>query len=279
MALIAAVCVLGVIALVLFARTRWKRSTAREVSILSRDVLFAAERVARYDRSEIESLPAPVIRYFDLVLVQGQPMIARARIVWQGQFSLRASRWSSFSAVQHYRIRPPGFVWDARIRMASVVPVLVRDAYVDGEGSLHATIGGLVSVADHRGTPEMATGELLRYLSEAVWYPTALLPSAGVMWSAIDDSSATATVSDGATTVSMTAHFGPSGEITSLSAMRSREVGGAFVLTPWVAHVGGYAVHSDMRIPAVGDAEWTLPSGPLPYFRGTIVDVGYDFAR
>jgi hypothetical protein len=41
-----------------------------------------------------------------------------------------------------------------------------------------------------RGTPEIAQGELMRFLAEAAWYPTALLPSQGVQWKAIDDFSA-----------------------------------------------------------------------------------------
>lgn len=57
------------------------------------------------------------------------------------------------------------------------LPVRVHDAYITGEGMLHASLFGLVSVADQRGTPEMAQGELLRFFAEDTWYPTALLPS------------------------------------------------------------------------------------------------------
>ncbi|MBK5187764.1 MAG: hypothetical protein JJD97_05925 [Gemmatimonadaceae bacterium] len=257
---------------------RWKRDTAREIRKLATRAP-AAPQPAHYDRAEIDSLPAPVVRYFEFALTQGQPLIEHARIEWKGQFSIRPRRWTPFSATQHYQMRPPGFVWDARIRMTPGVPVLVRDTYIDHEGSLRAAIGGVVKVADHRGTPGIAVGELLRYLGEAVWYPTALLPSAGLAWSAIDDSSATATLSDGATTVSIDAHFGASAEIRSLSAMRPRDVKGESVLTPWVAHVGGYAVRSGMRVPTFGEAAWTLPTGPLPYWRGTLVDVHYSFAH
>ena len=81
------------------------------------------------------------------------------------------------------------------------LPVRVHDAYIAGEGILHASLFGLVSVANLRGTPEAAQGELLRLLAEAAWYPTALLPSQGVRWEAVDDSSAKATLKDGDSTV------------------------------------------------------------------------------
>ena len=67
------------------------------------------------------------------------------------------------------------------------LPARVHDAYIAGEGILHASLFGLVSVANLRGTPEMAHGELLRFFAEAAWYPTALLPSQGVQWEAVDD--------------------------------------------------------------------------------------------
>jgi hypothetical protein len=64
-----------------------------------------------------------------------------------------------------------------------------------------------VSVANLRGTPEVAQGELWRWFAETAWYPMALLPSQGVQWSAVDDSSATATRQDGATSATLLFRF------------------------------------------------------------------------
>ena len=264
--------------LAILGGARWRRQTASDVERLSAISPSMPAHTAHYDRWMLAGLPAPVIRYFHFALTPGQRMIERARIDWIGEFSIRPRRWSAFAARQHYRVRPPGFVWDARIRMVPAVPVLVRDAYLDHEGSLRAAIGGIIDVARAHGTPGLAAGELLRYLSEAVWYPTALLPCAGVRWSPIDYCSARATLSDGATTVSIDAHFSPSGEMTSITAMRPREVKGTSVITPWVAHLADYSVRGGMQVPNGGDVEWTLPTGRLPYWRGRIVNVHYDLA-
>jgi hypothetical protein len=75
-----------------------------------------------------------------------------------------------------------------------------------------------VSVANLRGTPEMAQGELLRWPAETTCYPTALLPSQGVYWSAVDDSSATATRQDGATSVTLLFRFNADDMIASMWA-------------------------------------------------------------
>jgi hypothetical protein len=264
--------------LAILGSAKWKRQTAQEIERLSPPAGSGQARLAPYDRATIAALPAPVVRYFDFALRQGQRSVASACIEWEGTFSMRPHRWSAFTATQHYRVQPPGFVWDARVWMTGVLPVLVRDSYADHEGSLKAAIGGVVKVADAHGT-DMAKGELLRYLGEAVWFPTALLPTAGVTWTALDDDSATATLSDGATTVSLDAHFGRSGEIVSVSAMRPRDVRGTAVLTPWVAHLRGYVRRHGMMVPAEGDVEWQLPSGRLPYWRGRIVSAQYELAR
>src|SRR6187549_2880476 len=48
-------------------------------------------------------------------------------------------------------------------------------------------------VADQHATRELALGELQRFLAEAPWMPTLLLPGQNVGWEEIDDASARAT--------------------------------------------------------------------------------------
>ncbi|MDQ6827694.1 MAG: hypothetical protein M3081_02380 [Gemmatimonadota bacterium] len=262
-----------------FGVTSWRRSSVRDVArIYAPSRTSPPARPTRYTRADIDGLPAPVIRYFEFALTADQPLVERAHIEWAGDFSMRRGRWSAFTAAQDYAVRPPGFVWDASIAVMPLVNVRVRDAYIGGVGSLLARVGGVLRVVNKRGTPEMAEGELMRYLGEAVWYPTALLPSAGVSWRAIDDITATATLTDGATTVSLDLHFGSRGEIVRMSAIRPRDVSGSPVPTPWAAHVSDYARQDGMMVPAAGEAEWVLPSGALPYWRGRPTSIHYAFA-
>lgn len=87
-----------------------------------------------------------------------------------------------------------------RTRLLPGVQARVRDAYVAGAGLLHATVAGLVPLADLRGTgPEpggVAHGEFMRWFAESVRYPAAPLPSQDVRWSAVDEHSAQATGDD-----------------------------------------------------------------------------------
>ena len=91
-------------------------------------------------------------------------MIASVRFTQQGQFRQdeKANDWQPFHATQVATMHPPGFDWDARIRMAPGVDVWVRDAYVLDAGSLRAAVLGLVTVADVHDTAASARGELMR---------------------------------------------------------------------------------------------------------------------
>ncbi len=235
-----------------------------------------------YDQAVTDGLPVPVRKYFRAVLQDGQPMIYSAWISQHGQFRLGEAEgsWRPFSATQLVTTHPPGFDWNARVRMAAGVNVLVQDAYAAGNGILHAALLGLFTVAHLRDTPQMAEGELVRYLAEGPWYPTALLPGSGLRWEAIDNSSARAILASDGITVSVEFHFDEAGLIQSVrSACRYRDVGGALQPTPWEGKFDEYIECEGMRIPSRGEVAWQLPDGPFPYWRARITDIAFEFAQ
>jgi hypothetical protein len=134
-------------------------------------------------------------------------------------------------------------------------------------------------VADEAGTPEVASGALARWLAEAVWFPTALLPANGVVWEHLEEGMARATLTDGATSVAMDVQFQPNGQIERIRADRYRDVDGAGVLTPWTVHLRDYRRVSGMMIPMSGEVEWTLPEGRLVYWRGRVTAARYEFEQ
>jgi len=262
---------------VLYASWRWEVDTEALVSQL------AAGRVSRpltrYDPQELIPLPAPVQRYFRAVLSEGQPFITAVNLEQTGTFNLSetGAQWKPFTATQQVTLQRPGFVWDARVAMLPGVQGYIHDAYVAGVGLLHVTLYGLVAMVKMRGTPELAQGELMRFFAEAAWYPTALLPSQGVHWEAVDDHSAYATLKDGAITLKMLFRFNAEGLIESVRGERGYTTAGQVVPKPWECRVGTYVVREGMQIPLEGEAIWILPTGPHPYFRGRITTIGFEF--
>jgi hypothetical protein len=234
-----------------------------------------------YDPRELEGLPAPVQRYFRTVLKEGQPLVVAVSIEHAGTFNIgeTTEQWKPFSSTQSVVIQRPGFIWDARIRMAPGMIAHVHDAYIAGEGVLTAKLFGLLTVMKQPNAPELAHGELMRFFAEAAWYPTALLPSQGVFWEAIDDSHASATLTDGAVMVKLVFQFDSKGLISSVrSDGRHRRVDGVQVTVPWQGRFWGYEMQDGVLVPLNGEVEWLLYDGPKPYWRGRIQRIQYELS-
>jgi len=131
-----------------------------------------------------------------------------------------------------------------------------------------------------RDTPEVAAGELMRFLGEAAWYPTALLPSQGVRWQPVDDHSPLATLVDGSVSVSLVFQFGSDGLIETVrSERRIRVVDARSVPTPWLGRWSDWQKLNGVRVPTRGEVAWLPPGGPLPYWRGELTGIRYEVMR
>jgi hypothetical protein len=230
------------------------------------------------DFGELEKLPGPVRSFFRAALADGQRMVAGVHIRHRGTFNMgeATDRWKPFSSDQKVVTRRPGFDWHGRITIMPGLAARVHDAYVAGEGLLHASLLGLFTIANVRGTSTMAEGELMRFVAEATWYPTVLLPSQGVRWQAADDRSASATLTDGSSSVTLLFTFDESGLVESVRAeSRGRMVGGKIVPTRWEGRFWDYQDRDGMRIPIEGEVAWLTPAGMKPYWRGRISEIAY----
>lgn len=209
-------------------------------------------------------------------------MVSAVRLEHSGTFNMSETgeQWRPFTSTQRVIPQRPGFDWEGRIAMMPGLSVRVHDAYIAGDGILHASLFGLVSLVNLRGTPEVAQGELMRFLAEAAWYPTALLPSQGVQWEAVDDTSAKATLKDGKLHLTLLFRYDNDGLIESVRAeARGRTVAGGVISTPWEGRWSNYELRDGMRIPVEGEVSWMLPGGPKPYWRGRITGLGYEFVQ
>lgn len=239
-------------------------------------------QVKIYSIQELEGLPDPVQRYFQTVLTDGQELIRHARIKHNGSFNMgqTGDNWQPFTSNQLVVTNPRGFIWDAKIRMAPGMIVSVVDAYVAGRGVLEAKLFGLITVMKQSASPQLDQGELLRFFAEAAWYPTALLPSQGVEWQAVDASRAVAVLTDSGIRVALTVTFNDAGLIESVrSEERYRDVDGAQVPTPWEGRFWEYEERDGLHVPMAGEVAWMLPEGPKPYWRGRMTDIQYEYVR
>ena len=274
----------GALGLRLIGARRWASGIQAMSQRLETARLDGSGRSAsptRFDPRELEHLPAPVQRYFNAVLKAGQPIVSALTIDMAGTFNMSTTtaRWMPFTSRQRVVTSRPGFLWDAQIAMVPALSTRVVDSYIAGEGLLHAAVLGLIKVAEVRGGGEIARGEFMRFFAEAAWYPTALLPSQGVRWEAVDEHSANASMTDGPLTLTLLFRFDAADLIHSVYAeARGGMVGNKLVMMPWECSLSDYQLRDGMTVPMTGEAAWLRPEGRKPYFRGTITSMSYEFA-
>lgn len=274
MAIIGVLIIVSLGIAAIYGGYRWQSDTDKLRAKLTKGQRTIEPKI--YDQKELEGLPAPVQRFFQTVLKDGQPIVTAVKLSQTGEFNMSETedKWSPFTATQFVITQRLGFDWDARIQMAPGVNVFVHDTYLLGEGNLHASLLGFFTLAKMHNTPELNQGELLRFFAEAAWYPTALLPSQGVRWEAIDDTSARGTLTDGATTVSLVFQFNAEGAIATMRAeARYRD---KLTAMPWGGRFWEYSVCDGMLIPLRGEVGWEHPEGTRLYYKGLITEINWE---
>lgn len=258
-----------------WAGRRWEATTGDVGKRLSRT---NRGRLADYHEHDLDGLPGAVRRYFKAVLRDGQRTVAHARVVSHGTFNMGSpsrDSWKPFTAVQDFYPAAPGFVWDARVGFLPGVKIFVRDAFVDGEGSTTAAALGLVTLVDVRGTRDAAEASLLRYLAEAPWFPTALLPMCGVRWSEVARDVARATITAGPVGASLDFHFDGDGLIAACDGVRHNDQFQGRL--PWGGGYARWVSRDGMLIPSEAEVSWRLPAGDFSYWRGR-VEPSYEYS-
>jgi hypothetical protein len=112
-------------------------------------------------------------------LAPGAPLASAVWLKMHG--SIRLNGWKSFRAEEVLH-QERGFVWKARVGVISG-----RDALIDGDAGMRWKLLGLWPVMTASG-PDIVRSAIGRWIAEAIWLPTMLLPEHGTLWK---DSSAT----------------------------------------------------------------------------------------
>ncbi len=254
---------------------RWL--AARELR-LAVDELFAGiidTPLQTYDPAQLVGLPPPVQRYFRRVLRPGQPALRCARLRHDGFFKTALDKpWTPITGVEYFRADQPGFVWVGTTPWFSA-----RDQYVAGRGSLTVHLLGALPVVRGRG-PAYNQGELLRWLTESVWFPTSLLPGVlpgrQVRWTPLDDHSARLTLNAHGVQVACRVYFDEQDEIVRFETQRYQD---ATHLAPWVCRLADYGERHGLRVPLWAEAAWVMNGQEQPYARFTVRELDYDQPR
>lgn len=260
-----------------WADARFAQRTRDEAASLLASATRAAD--ATPVRAEaLQALPAPIRRWLESAGVVGKPRVQSVRLRQSG--GLRTAPSQAFmpaQAQQYFSVEPPGFVWQVHVPMARVIPVVGRDSYLDGHGHMLIKALGLIPVVDAEGSA-IDQGVLLRFLAEMVWFPGAAL-APYVVWTALDDTSARATMRYRDVSASADFHIDERGRFARLQAQRYMSDGGGASLQDWSVSASAWRRFQGVEVPSAGSVSWLLPEGEFTYYRWEINELEYNVSE
>jgi len=265
-------------------------------SLAAAAAVAGSRRFARLVRADIESLftraapprdgvvtdemlgalPEPARRFLRYAGVVGRPFVGTVRLTQTGQIHVNAGQpWLPLHAEQHFSVQPPGFVWEAVVPAEALPLLRAKDSFLSGSGRMLITAAGLVPMVDAKG-PELDQGEMVRFLSEMMWFPTAFLGE-NVSFEPLDDGSVRVSLTHAGQTASGTIFVDDEGRVTRFEADRYYPgEGGKPSVERWSTPVDEYGEFNGLRIPVRVRAVWNLPGGDLEYIRITVTQLLYD---
>lgn len=267
MSIIVLLIAAGMIGLVLMVgRINLSIQFKNEVKELFAQSKPIADKIFSY--KQLNGLPEPVQHYFKHVLQEGQPYISYVSLTHGGQFKLGPDKaWLDIKGEQYFTTEKPGFIWKGTTAMFTA-----RDMYIGTKGRLVVLLLSLIKVADSKGE-KFNEGELQRWLAESVWFPTNLLPSDQLNWSAIDAHTAKLTFQYQDVSFFYVVTFNEMGEIAYMETQRfmnesNREV--------WHCKFTHYREMNGIIVPTTGEVSWKLAKGDFSYAKFKVEKIAYD---
>lgn len=235
---------------------------------------------------DIEALPPTAQRFLVAAGVLGRPRTRSVRAHANGAFRLgpdkpwmRCEAWQYDSAVDVTRI------FHMRLRAFGVVPMLVRDTYVDGRGRMLGRVLDAVSVVDE-GDEHVATGELVTWLNDACFLAPSMLLRPEVTWRPIrgplGQSAFDLSLTDRGRVVSARVFVDDDGTVADFSttdrfvSLPGPDGATAWARTRWSTPVHSVRVLHGRTIASGGRAVWHLPTGNFAYADLTFDRVEFD---
>ena len=218
---------------------------------------------------DIAVLPDPVRRYLQYMGVVGRPRDWSFRLSFTGSFRRSTkTAWMKCETWQYNTRLNVARVFHIRARMAGLIPVLARDAYVQGKGRMLIRLFDLFTVGDGTGE-EYDLGELATYLNDGIMIAPSMLLVPEVRWSAVDAGSFDVALTDHGHTVSARVFLDEKGAPVNFSTTDR------FAADPqdakrlqrarWTTPMEGWQEIAGRRLPTRGRALWHLTEGEFSY--------------
>ena len=223
--------------------------------------------------ADIADLPDVVQQYLRAMGVIGHRRDRAFTAHLRGKFRLRPKqRFMPCETWQCNTVEPLARLFHMRIDFAGFLPMVGRDAYASGHGSMLGKLLGLVTVANGSGD-EFDVGELTTWLNDAVIMCPSMLLIPAVSFAAVDEASFDVMLTDAGRTVTARVFLDDDGHPCDFHTTdRYADLPGGLRRAEWSTPLSGWRAVDGRALPSRGAAVWKLDHGDLTYLEFAFAD-------
>ncbi len=251
-------------------------NTNKKIEKLRNSVNFGKKKVFTYKK--LNHLPPQLFKYFHTVLTDSFIIPNYVSVEQTAKFKTsKKSNWLPVKAKEYFSTGKPNYIWNAETQTNKLFWVKTIDSYLNGKGNMLIKINSSITISDANNI-EMDKAGLFRYFSEALFFPTSLLPNDSLMWNILDTNIAEIKFKDKSTTIVAKVYFNKKGtidKITTYDKYRTSENG--YSKTLYTIYYYKYKWYDEKYfIPTHYDLEWKLPEGKFKYAKFNIIKINYE---
>lgn len=252
-----------------------KMSINNKVSDLRDSIDFKNEEIFTY--SEVKNQPELINSYFTKAVGDSTTKPKFITVNQKAKFKTDVkSEWKSITAVQYFTTESPNFLWASEMKSSKFFWINAIDSYINRKGNMLIKLNSSITVADSWGI-ELDKSGLFRYISEAVLFPTKLLPSEKLKWNILDSNTAEIKFSDGEISVVAKLFFNPENLISKIETFdKYRALEEGYERSMYTIYLSKYKKINGFIIPTYIEAEWDLKSGKFKYGKFSIENIEYE---
>jgi hypothetical protein len=227
---------------------------------------FNAEGI--FTEEDIAVLPAPVQKYYRYCGYLGTVKMPYITITYHDvDFIFDKNRPLKIDYVQYNFVKEPDRIAYIDSSLYGI-PFEGLDAYVNGAGSMKGVLAKLFTLFHQTGNT-MDKSSLVTFLSESLFIPSAALQDY-IVWEAIDDSHAKATISYCDVSAGGVFTFNDQGEMVSFTTddREASSTDGTSEKVKWSVVCDDYEEIHGIKKPTLFQAVWHYNDGDLVYFNG-----------
>ncbi len=260
--------------LIAYSNYRFENMVQTErTELLSKSVNKQEEHIQLNDLSH---LPPIIQKWLKNSGVIGKQKVSNVYLTQTISLKLSPSQteWNTGTAEQYFTTYPPAFNWNIHTKMKSLLNVVGRDKFENGQGAMLIKLLGLIPVVDVKKNDKINQATAQRFLAEIVWFPTAAL-SSSIQWEPIDHHSAKGTLHYNGTKGSGIFFFDHQGRFNKFVAMRYKDISDT-APREWTVTATKIEERNGIKIPTECEASWKLNNDTWTWLKLKIKQIQYN---